>query len=66
MTFRERREALGLSQQQLADELGVQRLTIIRQEKAPAIARLYDLALEALETRRGTVKRRQSAQAPQQ
>lgn len=52
VTMRDRREALGLSQDQLAAELGVTRLTIIRQEKRTACARVYDLALEALETRR--------------
>jgi DNA-binding XRE family transcriptional regulator len=53
MTMRERREALELTQDQLAAELGVTRLTVIRQERRPAIAKLYELALEALETRRG-------------
>lgn len=53
MSFRDRRLALGLTQAQLAVELDVSVLTIKRLDKAPAIARLYDLAMEALEIRRG-------------
>lgn len=52
-TLRKRREALGLTQAQLAQELGIDRKTLNRQEQRPEIARLYDLALEALEIRRG-------------
>lgn len=51
--MRDRRHALGLTQPQLAAELGVTPLTIKRLEKRPALPRLYDLALEALEARRG-------------
>lgn len=50
-TLRERRQALGLSQEQLAAALGVRRLTIIRLERAAELPRVYDLAMEALEKR---------------
>lgn len=53
MTLRDRRVALDLSQAELAAELGVTRLTIVRLEKKPELPRLYDLALSALETSRG-------------
>lgn len=51
--LRSRRLALGLSQQKLAEALGVQRLAVIRWEKGDrSIPPYLALALESLERRR--------------
>lgn len=59
-SYRERREALELSQSELAELLGVSLTTVHRNETgrradgAPVpYSKLYDLALEAIERRRG-------------
>jgi transcriptional regulator with XRE-family HTH domain len=48
----ERRKALGLSQAQLADLLGVNQATVSRNENAAEPDMRFCLALEALELRR--------------
>lgn len=53
-TLAQRREALGISHQQLADEVGISRVTIWRIEKTgqqptPLMARSIDAALSRLE-----------------
>ena len=54
-----RREALGLTQAELAAELGVHVLTVSRWERGiRAIPEMLDLALEALERRRAARRRR--------
>jgi len=51
--LRERREALGLTQQRLADRLEVSRNTVARWEREEmAIPGLLDLALKAIERER--------------
>jgi len=50
-TLRERRQAIGLTQDELARELQVSIRTIKRLEKQPALDRLYELAIEALTVR---------------
>lgn len=59
MTLRQRREALGLSQAELAELLGLSLVTVHRNETgrradgAPVpYSRVYDLALEAIERRK--------------
>lgn len=50
----QRRKALGLSQAQLADMLGLTQATISRNEKAVIPDRRFVLALEAIEGRAAT------------
>jgi transcriptional regulator with XRE-family HTH domain len=51
--LKRRREALGLTQEQLARELDVTTMTVSRYERGVnAIPHIFELALEALERRR--------------
>jgi repressor LexA len=51
--LKRRREALGLTQEQLARELAVTTMTVSRYERGVnAIPQIFALALEALEKRR--------------
>lgn len=54
LTLRARRMALGLTQADLADRLGVTTRTLIRLEQTGELPRLYDLAVRALELERVT------------
>lgn len=54
-TIKERREALGLTRQQLADEIGVDQATVWRWEEVgqkpiPIMARLIEATLSRLES----------------
>ena len=52
ITLAERRKALGLSQSELAAEMGVSQAAVSRSENSNTSDRRYALALEALELRR--------------
>lgn len=51
-SLQERRKRLGLSQAELASELGVSQAAVSRCENADSADRRYALALEALELRK--------------
>lgn len=64
MTLAERRKALGLSQAELAEKMGVSQAAVSRCENANSSDRRYALALEALEFRAAVpARRRTQAQA---